>query len=144
MSKFTIYAGATQTVLDLLAKFDPHGFLKNSTDASGPIPGVLQEKAEQNGQVSVFSVDLICVVREWRGSGVARAIADHINTLMRAARPMIALTVATNVRSQRLMKGKGYHVAGETNFRDYVARGALKCTPQEDDPQCIKLMAMRL
>ena len=143
-----MYANASRTVLDLLSKFDPHSYLKKSTDAPGAatlgIPDERQAQTEDDGHLAVFSVDLLCVAREWRGSGIARVIADHLNTLMRAARPMIALTVATNVRSQRLMKGKGYDVVGETDFRrEYIERWALKYTPQEDDPQCIKLMAMR-
>lgn len=142
MSEYPFYARPTQIVLDLLEKFDPLSFLKNSACDTDLNSSNRQAPMELNGKVSVFSVDLICVVREWRGSGVARAMSDHLETLLRAARPMIALTVATNVRSQRLMKNKGYEVAGETDFHEY--RDRLKSTPLEDDPQSIKLMAMRL
>lgn len=150
MSVFPFYARPTQEVLDLLTKFDPHRYLNANTSTSGsiptPNPNNSQAATEQNGRgsVSVYSADLLCVVREWRGSGVARAMVDHLATLMHAARPMMAITVATNVRSQRLLKGKGYDMVAETNFHEYVVRDGLKCAPLDDDPKSIQLMAMRL
>lgn len=143
-SDFPFYAGATETVLDLLAKFDPHRYLFVESNEPDSFSSNRHVQREQRGHVSVFSADLICVVREWRGSGLARVMVEHLTTLMRAARPTLALTVATNVRTQRLMKGRGYEVLGETRFREYVEHEELKCMPQEDDPQFIKLMVIKL
>lgn len=95
----------------------------------------------------MFNVDVLCIVPECRGSGLAREMVECLKLLMPAIRATAALTVATSVRTRRLMKD-GYSAEAESDFKAYVEylRSTGKCTPLEtdDDPKTIQLMAKRV
>lgn len=93
---------------------------------------------------SIFSTDIVCVAREWRGCGLARAILKHRFSLMRATGASLTMTLATNKRTQHLLESYGYSVVAEAGMREWAKAEGLEWIPLENDPTSVKLMVLRL